>query len=236
MKLYYGLLVSHRHWLKKEKPRERNVSHQGAQNSTEDHCRVFNLITSHIQRCPNCHHRLCNYKYIYSRVHVSRINILIFFFSFFTVRKSNRKMKSIWKNFSPPIVPFLFWFHQLTFYPHNSVCFSCVIIFKEIVAYKVGKSRCIRRWEKAESPTVPRQALLTLMKRSVIVMPMKIKASKTTMEEAQVTAQWKRVRKRLDLMLDPSYQGCGGHLIFIFALFMPFNGLEDKRVSSFILL
>jgi len=109
--------------------------------------------------------------------------------------------------------------------------FFCVIIFKEIVAYKVGKSRCIRRWEKAESPTVPRQALLTLMKRSVKDMPMKIKASKTTMEEAQVTAQRKRVRKKLDLILDPSYQGFGGHLIFIFALFMPFNDLEDKRVS-----
>jgi len=152
-------------------------------------------------------------------------------------KKRNRRRKAYEKNFSPPIIiPFFFWFLQLTFYPQTVYVSFCVMILKEIVSYKVGKSRWVRRWEKAESPNVPRQALLTLMKKSVKAMRMKIKASKTTMEEAQATAQWKRVRKRLDLMLDPSYRGFDGPLIFIFALFMLFNDLEDKRVSFFIIL
>ncbi|XP_027337893.1 uncharacterized protein LOC113851575 [Abrus precatorius] len=68
------------------------------------------------------------------------------------------------------------------------------------------------------------------MKMSVKVKQMRIKVSKITMEEAQAIAPWTRARERLGLILDPSCRGFGGHLIFIFALFMLFKDLEDKRL------
>ena len=53
------------------------------------------------------------------------------------------------------------------------------------------------KMKKDMAHNVQRQILLTLMKmRSVKVRPMKSKVRKKTMEEAQVTAQWKRMRKR----------------------------------------